>query len=109
MRKQASRPVTHSKLQRESRDMGSLTRVGLVAFVPLVLAGCTVGHDYVRPTVDSPKAWRVEYVDATKTANTRWWRQFNDPVLDELIDQALRENKDVRIAAARVEEFAERV
>ena len=89
--------------------MGSLTRVGLVAFVPLVLAGCTVGHDYVRPTVDSPKAWRVEYVDATKTANTRWWRQFNDPVLDELIDQALRENKDVRIAAARVEEFAARV
>ena len=39
----------------------------------------------------------------------RWWEQFEDPVLNELIDIALRENWDIRIAAARVEEFAARV
>ena len=35
----------------------------------------------------------------------RWWEQFDDPVLNELIQTALRENKDLKIAAARVEEF----
>jgi multidrug efflux system outer membrane protein len=39
----------------------------------------------------------------------RWWEQFEDPALNELIDIALKENWDVRIAAARVEEFAARV
>ncbi len=74
------------------------------------LFGCTVvGPDYVPPTVDSPEDWRVDYAAAADVANTRWWEQFDDPVLNQLIDTALRENKDVRIAAARVEEFAARV
>jgi len=81
--------------------------------LPLLFAGglsaCSVGPDYVRPEIDSPTAWRVDYPDAADTANTLWWHQFNEPVLDQLIDTALRENKDVRIAAARVEEFAARV
>ena len=89
--------------------MSSLTRLSLVAGVLMALAGCTLGKDYVRPAVHSPETWRVDYEDATETANTRWWKQFNDPVLDVLIDTALKENKDVRIAAARVEEFAARV
>ena len=38
-------------------------------------------------------------------ANTRWWEQLGDPVLNQLIDEALRENRDVRIAAARVDQF----
>jgi multidrug efflux system outer membrane protein len=75
----------------------------------LPLAGCVLGPEYVRPPVDSPAAWRVDYAQAADTANTRWWELFDDPVLDGLIDTALRENKDVRIAAARVVEFAARV
>jgi multidrug efflux system outer membrane protein len=68
-----------------------------------------VGPDYVRPVVDSPVDWRVDYAAAAEVANTRWWQQFDDPILNQLIDTALRENKDVRIAAARVEEFAARL
>ncbi|HHH42582.1 MAG TPA: efflux transporter outer membrane subunit [Gammaproteobacteria bacterium] len=78
----------------------------LLLLAPL---GCTVGPDYVRPKVDSPDGWRVDYVEAAETSNIRWWEQFQDPVLNELIDIALRENRDVRIAAARVLEFAARV
>jgi multidrug efflux system outer membrane protein len=89
--------------------MSSLARIGAFSLVLLLLAGCTIGEDYVRPAVDSPEAWRVDYEAATDTANTRWWKLFDDPVLDTLIDTALRENKDIRIAAARVEEFAARV
>jgi outer membrane protein, multidrug efflux system len=36
---------------------------------------------------------------------SKWWKQFGDPVLDELVDTALRNNRDLRIAAARVDQF----
>jgi len=52
-----------------------------------------------------PDAWRVEYQSASEMINTRWWETFSDPVLTELIETALQENQDVRIAAARVEQF----
>ena len=77
----------------------------LAALVAAALAGCTVGPDYVRPVVDSPAAWRIEYPKAAEVANTKWWEQFGDPVLNGLIETALRENRDVRIAAARVDQF----
>jgi multidrug efflux system outer membrane protein len=65
-----------------------------------------VGPDYVRPAVETPSAWRIDYPKAAEVANTKWWEQFDDPVLNELIETALRENRDVRIAAARVDQFA---
>ena len=77
----------------------------LVAALALAVAGCTVGPDYARPAVDTPSAWRIDYPKAADVANTKWWEQFGDPVLNELIDTALRENRDVRIAAARVDQF----
>ena len=72
---------------------------------PLAVAGCTVGPDYARPVVDAPAAWRIDYPKAAEVANTKWWEQFGDPVLNDLIETALRENRDVRIAAARVDQF----
>ncbi|TLD44737.1 MAG: Outer membrane protein OprM [Accumulibacter sp.] len=76
-----------------------------VALLASGLAGCMVGPDYVRPTVESPTAWRIDYPMAADVANTRWWEQFGDTVLNDLVDGALRENLDVRIAAARVDQF----
>jgi multidrug efflux system outer membrane protein len=71
----------------------------------LFVAGCTVGPDYVRPVVDTPAAWRIDYPKAAEVADTKWWEQFGDPVLNELVDTALRDNRDLRIAAARVDQF----
>lgn len=76
-----------------------------VALAGALCSGCMVGPDYVRPPVDVPPAWRVEYAQAADVANTRWWEQFGDIKLDDLIDTALRENRDVRVAIARVDEF----
>jgi outer membrane protein, multidrug efflux system len=73
--------------------------------VAAALAGCMVGPDYKRPALDMPQSWRFEDAAAKDLANTAWWGQFNDPVLNELIQIAVQENKDVRIAAARVEQF----
>jgi len=82
----------------------------LSAFALLAaLAGCTVGPDYVRPEVDTPTAFRFEEKEVQDLANTAWWKQFQDPVLDGLIDEGLTNSKDLRIAAARVEEFAGRL
>jgi multidrug efflux system outer membrane protein len=69
------------------------------------LAGCMLGPDYRRPAVDVPQTWRFEDKEARNVANTAWWEQFNDPVLNDLIQTALQENKDVKIAAARIEDF----
>jgi multidrug efflux system outer membrane protein len=72
----------------------------------LVLAtGCTVGPDYVRPEIDAPEKYRFTGVEANDLANTEWWKQFHDETLDQLIAIALADNFDVRIAAARVDEF----
>ena len=67
-----------------------------------------VGPDYQRPTVETPPSWRVDEKDAQDLANTAWWRQLDDPVLNDLIATAIKENKDLMIAAARVDQFAAR-
>jgi len=78
----------------------------LVSLVALLVGGCMVGPDYVRPPVDAPAAWRLSEPEVKELANTAWWEQFGDPVLNELVATALRENKDLMIATARVDEFA---
>jgi multidrug efflux system outer membrane protein len=80
------------------------TRIA-AACIAAALAGCTVGPDYVRPTVDTPPAWRIDYPKAAEVANLKWWEQFGDPVLNELVEAALRDNRDLRVAAARVDQF----
>jgi len=73
--------------------------------VLLLLCACTIGPDYVKPTVETPSAWTVSYDAAADLVNTAWWQQFNDPVLDELITAALADNLDIKAATARVDQF----
>jgi multidrug efflux system outer membrane protein len=73
--------------------------------VLLGLSGCLLGPDYVRPAIDTPATYRFDAGEATDVANTAWWEQFQDPVLNDLIAAALADNKDVKIAAARVDQF----
>ena len=76
-----------------------------IFLVFIALAGCMVGPDYRRPSVDVPQSFRFYENEAKNLANTAWWQQFNDPVLNDLIRIALQENKDVKIAAARIGQF----
>jgi multidrug efflux system outer membrane protein len=71
----------------------------------VALAGCMVGPDYHRPEVEAPKEFRVGIQAAGDLVNSAWWEQFRDPVLNDLIKTALQDNHDLRIAAARVEEY----
>ena len=72
----------------------------------VLVSGCSVGPDYVKPDIKAPQSWRIEEKDAADVANMAWWKAYGDPVLDSLIEKALKENKDLLIAAARVDEYA---
>ncbi|WP_024889199.1 efflux transporter outer membrane subunit [Luteimonas huabeiensis] len=70
------------------------------------LSGCaTVGPDYRAPALDAPANW-IE-ADATRPGGDRddlraWWRAFQDPLLDRLVDRALAHHQDLDIALARL-------
>jgi len=70
------------------------------------LGGCMLGPDYRRPALEVPASYASLPGNATQTADTEWWKSFGDPVLDQLVTDALASNKDLRIAAARVEQAA---
>ena len=73
-----------------------------------LLAGCMVGPNYHRPKVNTPAIYRGQPVHPPGTSataslgNEKWWSVFRDPVLQQLIRTALKQNYDVRIAATRV-------
>ena len=75
----------------------------LLAFL---IGGCTVGPNYSRPSIPIPDDHRgaLEPPEAESLADIPWWELFKDPVLQELTRDALRNNYDLRTAAARVEE-----
>jgi multidrug efflux system outer membrane protein len=76
--------------------------------LPLVtlLAGCAVGPNYHRPAVDSPANFRdaAAMTSTNSLADLPWWSVFKDPTLQKLIETALTNNYDLRIAVTRVEQ-----
>ncbi len=86
--------------------MKSLIAKSLQACVFLVLiTGCAVGPDYVRPETDTAETWSESIDSGLSTDPAKygpWWTVFEDPVLDQLIEIASRENLPVQIAAARI-------
>jgi multidrug efflux system outer membrane protein len=99
-----------------------------------LLAACApMGPDYKRPTVKLPDAWQppaptaagapasaavaagsgkqaaaageLPPTGSAELVNTAWWKAIGDPALDALIQTALDENKDLRIAAYRIDQF----
>ena len=76
----------------------------------LAASACTVGPNYKRPVAQLPEAYRAAAptgalaADQPSLGDQKWWEVFQDEQLQELIRTALRQNFDVRIAAARVAE-----
>jgi multidrug efflux system outer membrane protein len=76
----------------------------------LVASACTVGPTYKRPVANLSDAYRgaaeasAPPAEHLSLADQKWWELFQDEQLQELIRTALRQNFDVRIAAARVGE-----
>lgn len=72
-----------------------------------LISGCQVGPDYVRPEYSVPDQWHQKAVRGLEDGSAdlqTWWKVFNDPVLESLIQRARAGNLDLQIASARVME-----
>jgi multidrug efflux system outer membrane protein len=74
-----------------------------------VLAGCTVGPNYHRPSVPAAPEYEEAHTQtaaptAPDIAWSDWWKVFHDPLLDNLESQAADANRDIRIAVAHVDQ-----
>lgn len=76
------------------------------ALVLAFASGCAVGPNYVRPPTDPPPDYRgqVGPAEAASIADLPWWEVFEDPVLQDLVRQAIENNYDLKAAVARVEQ-----
>jgi NodT family efflux transporter outer membrane factor (OMF) lipoprotein len=71
----------------------------------LLLAGCTVGPDFVQPKAPVPEQWQEAggaAVTRKPAEQIRWWEVFGDPVLGKLIETAVESNYSLKIAGLRV-------
>jgi NodT family efflux transporter outer membrane factor (OMF) lipoprotein len=78
-----------------------------LAFLSLAwLSACTPTRVGDKVALNSPATWQhAPNAQTAETADLKtWWQGFNDPLLNELIDQALAANHDLKIATARVRE-----
>ena len=83
-----------------------------VCLSALILGGCMVGPDFHPPEPTAiPADWvgvaempagQPSVVTAQPADLAQWWRQFDDPTLTALVDEALKTNLDLQIAAARL-------
>ena len=82
-----------------------------LALIVLLMAGCMVGPEYHPPQTAAPDSW----AGVAKTSKdqpsvatwdtvelTRWWQQFNDPILNELVEESVKANPNLQIAEARL-------
>src|SRR5690606_1151875 len=91
-------------------DAGAAMRgLRLLAALLVLAAGCTpLGPDFQRPEVRVP----AQYAEPAggsgnlPSVPVNWWRLYEDPELDRLVDAGLTRNSDVRLATARIEEAA---
>lgn len=90
---------------RLKRKPMSVSRVllPLASLLPLILSGCiAVGPDYTPPHMAVPAQWHTAATTVKNNDISQWWKQFNDPTLDKLIEQALQANTDLLTARAQL-------
>ena len=69
------------------------------------LAACNLGPHYKRPDVPPPQAWRdAPSSEQSGWPSSDWWRGFNSPTLNDLMDQARVANDDLGAALARIQQ-----
>jgi NodT family efflux transporter outer membrane factor (OMF) lipoprotein len=82
-------------------NVNSAWLTGLLVFL---LSACTAGPDFVRPSIP-PAVWHAPLPHGGKVADLlRWWTQWDDPVLSQLIEQAEQHNPSLDMAVAKLAE-----
>ncbi len=81
-----------------------MTKRPLAFLVSLLLTGCSLAPDYQRPESPVPASYTATVTNNAVTA-TEWQQVFTDPALQKLIDAALKNNRDLRVAVLNVEAY----
>jgi NodT family efflux transporter outer membrane factor (OMF) lipoprotein len=84
--------------------------MGKTRFVALVILwGCSVGPKYHQPKIETAADYKnaeggLDSEDPSYISLSSWWKQFEDPVLDQIIDQAIQKNYNLLIAFERIKQ-----
>jgi NodT family efflux transporter outer membrane factor (OMF) lipoprotein len=83
--------------------------VPVLIVVVLTLSGCMVGPDYCTPRTTVPTEWagiaeatrgQQSVATAGESELTQWWKQFNDPTMTALVEEAVQANLNLKTAEA---------
>src|SRR5262249_56701351 len=81
--------------------------LAVALFSSAIAAGCAVGPNYKRPQASVPTQWTVTPARGTTAKpieKDEWWSSFQDTELSSLIERAVKQNLDLRLALERVKE-----
>ncbi len=95
------------KLREEKKLIKMKKKIILTSLVAVILGGCTMGPNYTRPPIvheSGELKFRGEFPSKETIADFPWWEMFGDTVLQNLIGEALKNNRDLRSAMARIDE-----
>ncbi|MDO6406618.1 efflux transporter outer membrane subunit [Pantoea phytobeneficialis] len=95
-------------------SVSHLNRPGLSVVATLLtmilVSGCTVGPDFKKPEQKAPADWTswrsadpalLNVPGAAAVADNQWWKRYDDPTLNVLVEKALTASPDIRTAALR--------
>ncbi|MEO8314938.1 MAG: efflux transporter outer membrane subunit [Pseudomonadota bacterium] len=84
----------------------AMIRTGAVVSMCAMAAGCAVGPDYKppEPELDPAFAGKVLVESTAGQSGQQWWKEFGDPLLDELVTEAQASNRNIAAAEARLKE-----
>ena len=92
--------LPNTSFRAADRRVGLVVAASLAATIALVLAGCATPVS--TPAVDVPAKYAASAALEVEP-EAAWWETFGDPVLTDLVYRAAKENRDVRIAAERLQ------
>jgi len=91
---------------REMRNYKLIVAGGICTVAGMLVSGCTIlGPDFSKPQVAQPDGWaesQEQAISSTPLEHSQWWKVFNDPVLDRLVDTAYAQNLPLQIAGLRI-------
>ena len=107
----ASKPITEQRPALRFRPLGKLLLLIASALQIVTFVGCMVGPNYKPPAMMLPTHWdgndqQIKQTgnQADKTDLATWWQSFDDPILNQIVAQALSSNLDEQIAVSRIRE-----
>jgi HAE1 family hydrophobic/amphiphilic exporter-1/multidrug efflux pump len=96
------------KIREKIKPSGVLKGLSLI-FVFLFFHSCSLAPEYKKPEIPLPENLKIEEKISENTTKVdaiyvKWWENFGDPFLNKLIEEALKNNDDLKIYVARVEQ-----